>query len=133
MAETTKGSDIFQVVNKYLGKINLPWNICLSIFTDGTRAMTGCIKGFLASVEAKNPKIIFTHCFLRRETFITQALPVHVRDELNQAVKVINIKRSSLRTLVPIYSDVAMLVCTRIRNLVAFFVSLFDAYRFAYF
>lgn len=58
MSETTKGSDIFQVVDEYLKKINVSWSTCVGICTNEARAMTGFINGFIRMTKDKNKNII---------------------------------------------------------------------------
>ena len=44
---TTKGQDIFDVLNAYLEYCELNWKNYVGICTDGAPAMTGCFKGFV--------------------------------------------------------------------------------------
>lgn len=46
LPETTKGQDVFDVLNSYLEYCGLNWKNCVGICTDGAPAMTGCLKGF---------------------------------------------------------------------------------------
>jgi len=67
LPETTKGEDIFEIVDHYLKFDNLPWDKCIGVCTDGAPAMTGSVKGFISFAKKKNENIIFTRCFLHRE------------------------------------------------------------------
>lgn len=99
LSETTKGEDIFEIVDNYLKFANLPWEKCIGVCTDGAPAMTGSVKGFTSFAKKKNENIIFTHCFLHREALMTKTLVGDLREVLDQVVKVINfIKSSSLKS-----------------------------------
>lgn len=92
--ETTKGQDIFNVVDEYLQSANLSWDKCIGICTDGAPAMTGIFKGFTSFAKKKNPKIIFTHCSIYREALVTESLAGDLGKVLDQVVKVINYIKS---------------------------------------
>lgn len=99
LSETTKGEEIFEIVDNYLKFANLPWEKCIGVCTDGAPAMTGSVKGFTSFAKKKNENIIFTHCFLHREALMTKTLVGDLREVLDQVVKVINfIKSSSLKS-----------------------------------
>jgi len=99
LSETTKGEDIFEIVDNYLKFANLPWEKCIRVCTDGAPAMTGSVKGFTSFAKKKNENIIFTHCFLHREALMTKTLVGDLREVLDQVVKVMNfIKSSSLKS-----------------------------------
>ncbi|KAL4103483.1 hypothetical protein QTP88_018859 [Uroleucon formosanum] len=68
LSETTKGEDIFEIVNNYLKFANLPCDKCIGVCTDGSPAITGSVKGFTSFTKKKNENIIFTHCFLHRRS-----------------------------------------------------------------
>ncbi len=63
MPNTTKGYDIYNVVNLYLINIGLNWNICVGICTDSTPSMKGILREFVSFVKDQNPTIIYTHLF----------------------------------------------------------------------
>ena len=44
MPGTTKGEDIFQILNNYLVKWDLSWKSCIGICTDGAPSMVGSLK-----------------------------------------------------------------------------------------
>ena len=95
MSGTTKGEDIFQILNNYLKKWELSWKSCVGICTDGAPSMVGCLKGFTALVKEKqNPGIITTHCFLHREALIAKTLGVELKQVLNQVVEMVNFIKS---------------------------------------
>ncbi|CAI6348387.1 unnamed protein product [Macrosiphum euphorbiae] len=51
--ETTRGEDVFKVLDDHLLSVNLSWDNCIGICTDGAPSMTGSIKGFIFLVKKK--------------------------------------------------------------------------------
>ena len=93
MPSTTKGEDIFQILN--LVKWDLSWKSCIGICTDGAPSMVGSLKGFTTLVkERQNPNIILTHCFLHREALTAKTLGDELKKVLNQVIKMVNFIRS---------------------------------------
>jgi hypothetical protein len=90
----TRGEDVFKVLDDHLSSVNLSWNKCIGICTDGTPSMTGSIKGFISLVKKKNSKIIFTHCFLHRGALVAKSLVSDLQNIIDQVVKVINFIKS---------------------------------------
>lgn len=90
LPETTRGEDGFKVLDDHLLSVNLSWDNCIGICTDGAPSMTGSIKGFISLVKKKNSNIIFTHCFLHREALVAKSLVSDLQNILDQVVKVIN-------------------------------------------
>ena len=48
LSVTTKGEDIFNILNNYLDKCQLSWKWCVGICADEAPSMVGCIKGLVA-------------------------------------------------------------------------------------
>ncbi|KAL4100732.1 hypothetical protein QTP88_020766 [Uroleucon formosanum] len=94
LPKTTRGEDVFKVLDDHLLLVNLSWDNCIGICTDGAPSMTGSIKGFISLVKKKNSKIIFTHCFLHREALVAKSLVSDLQNILDQVVKVINFIKS---------------------------------------
>ncbi|XP_022160762.1 zinc finger BED domain-containing protein 5-like [Myzus persicae] len=94
LPERTRGEDVFKVLDDHLLSVNLSWDNCIGICTDGAPSMTGSIKGFISLVKKKNSNIIFTHCFLHREALVAKSLVSDLQNILDQVVKVINFIKS---------------------------------------
>ncbi|XP_071033052.1 protein FAM200C-like [Parasteatoda tepidariorum] len=56
---TTRGEDIFLMVDSFFKEEGLNWNQCFSICTDGAAAMTASQKGFSTRAKQMNPQIMF--------------------------------------------------------------------------
>ena len=52
MPTTTRGEDIFHILNDYFKKWNLSWKSCVEVCTDGAPSMVGSIKGLASFCEA---------------------------------------------------------------------------------
>ena len=99
LKSTTKGEDIFKLVNENILLFNLKWKNCVSICTDGCPSMQGKNKGFATFVTQENQNVLTTHCMIHREALAAKSLPENLQIVLNQAVKVVNfIKSRPLRS-----------------------------------
>ncbi|KAF0749677.1 zinc finger BED domain-containing protein 5-like [Aphis craccivora] len=96
LPETTRGQDIFNLVNNYFTTANISWKFCLSVCTDGCPSMIGHLTGFLALVKKENPDIIFTHCFIHREALVAKSLMPELNEVLQTVVKMVNFIKSKL-------------------------------------
>lgn len=94
LPETTRGQDIFNLVNNYFTVSNISWKFCLSVSTDGCPSMIGHLTGFLALVKKENPDIIFTHCFIHREALVAKSLMPELNEVLQTVVKMVNFIKS---------------------------------------
>ena len=72
---TTKGKDIFIILDEFFKKNYLEWSKLVGCTTDGAPAMLGRKSGFQSYVKAVSPKIIFTHCFIHRFAICAKVLP----------------------------------------------------------
>ena len=96
---TTKGLDIFELVDSYLKDSGLNWNQCFSICTDGAPAMLGCQQGFTTRAKAVNPEIINIHCMLHRENLASDNLSEELSVVMQDVTKVVNyIKTEALNS-----------------------------------
>ena len=86
----TRGQDIFQTLSEYLEKVEISWDSCIGICTDGAPCMIGNVRGLAALIKQKNPDVISTHCFLHREALITKTLVADLKLVLDQTVRIVN-------------------------------------------
>ena len=53
LSTTTKGEDVFNILNDYLSKWQISWTSCVNICTDEAPSMVGCMKGLTSFVKNK--------------------------------------------------------------------------------
>lgn len=98
LAETTKGSDVFNLVDKSIQTRNINWENCVGLCTDGAPSMLGKHTGFAAHVKKINPNVVIVHCMIHREALMAKILPENLQVVMSQVVKMVNfIKSSALR------------------------------------
>ena len=64
LSETTKGKDIFNLLDKFFKQNHLDWEKLVGCTTDGAPSMLGRKSGFQAYVKAMSPKATFVYCFI---------------------------------------------------------------------
>ena len=74
LSATTKGEDVFNILNDYWSKRHISWTLCVGICTDGAPSMIGCMKGLTSFVKKQNENAIVTHYFLHREALMAKRL-----------------------------------------------------------
>ena len=89
LVKTTK-EEIFCDTTEYLENENLQWENFISISTDGAAVMVGRNKGLVNRVKEINQNVIFTHCFLHRETLVFKTFPANLVLVLNDVVSMVN-------------------------------------------
>ena len=88
LPETTKGQDVFDILNSYLECCGLKWKNCVDICTDGTPVMTEQLKGFVS--QKQNPNIIRTNYFIHREALVAKTLGPELKSAFDMVVKIVN-------------------------------------------
>ena len=86
----TTTEEIFCITTEYLKNGNLQWEYFISICTDGAAAMVGQNKALVNRVKERNQNVIFTHCFLHRETLVFKTLAADLVLVLNDVVRMVN-------------------------------------------
>lgn len=95
---TTRGIDVFNLINQFMEDHSIDWKKCISSTTDGAPAMLGKHSGFQAKVKQVSGAATI-HCMLHREALCAKTLPETLKDTLNDAIKMVNlIKASALNT-----------------------------------
>lgn len=99
LSETTRGQDVFCLVDECITSRNLSWQDCVSVCTDGAPSMLGKHKGFAALVLEVNSSVIVIHCMIHREALMAKVLPEDLQEVMDQVVKMVNfIKSNALRS-----------------------------------
>lgn len=96
---TTKGIDVFRIVNEYFSEHRLTWKNVLGVCTDGAPSMIGCKSGFQALVKKENQNGVFLHCMLHRQALAVKTMPDGLLSVMTQVIKMINfVKNSALKS-----------------------------------
>lgn len=99
LGTTTTGKDIFDALNEFFLSKGLSWCKCIAVCTDGARAMTGIVKGFIALVRQVNSSIMFTHCMIHREALASKELSAELTVVMNHVVRTINSIKSKPKAI----------------------------------
>ena len=91
---TTKGEDVFQLVDENILLSELQWSNCVSVCTDGCPSTRGKNKGFVANVLQKNPNVVVVHCMIHREAHVAKYLPADLKEVVDQVSQVVNFIKS---------------------------------------
>ena len=96
---TTKGDNIFQMVNSFFKQHGLKWENLRGCTTDGAPAMLGRKSGFRARVMEVAPQVKFLHCMIHRFALSCKVLPAEFFDVLSLVIKMVNnVKGSALNS-----------------------------------
>ena len=94
MKGTTKGEDIFKLVDENILLSELQWSNCVSVCADGCPSMRGKNKGSVAYVLQKNPNVVIVHCMIHREALVAKSLPADLKEGMDQVSQVVNFIKS---------------------------------------
>ena len=95
MRTTTKGEDVFELVDNFFKESDLQWSKLVGCTTDDAPAMLGRKSGFQARVQAVSPSVTSIHCFIHRFAHGAKLLPPNMKTSLNLAVKTVNNDKTS--------------------------------------
>ena len=101
-----RGIDLFNIIDNFISKNNLDWEKCISICTDGAKAMSGSCCGLRSLIEERAPMAKWTHCMIQRETLVARELS----PELGETVEVITKIITYIKTR-PSKSSVSKTLC----------------------
>ena len=96
---TTRGEDIFALVDSFMKEEGLEWNNWSRICTDGAPAMLGSRKGFTARVKEIYPNVMTSHCFVHQENLASHRLSTELGNVMQDVIHIVNfIKSKSLNS-----------------------------------
>ena len=97
LPETTRGEDIFNHIMQYFNDKGIPLTNLIYIASDGAKAMTGKVKGFVSRMKAVAPHISHVHCIVHRQHLAAKSVEGDMEEALNAAIHAINfVKANSL-------------------------------------
>ena len=96
-----RGIDLFSIIDNFISTNNLDWEKCISICTDGAKAMSGSCCGLRSLIQERAPMAKWTHCMIHREALVARELSPELGDTVEVVTKVINfIKTRPLKSRV---------------------------------
>ena len=99
MTTTTKGEDVFDLVDNFFKENVLQWTKLVGCTSNGAPAMFGRKSGFQARVKAVSPSVTSAHCFIHQFALAARLLSPDIETSLNLGVKMVNyIKTSALNS-----------------------------------
>ncbi|XP_069865005.1 zinc finger MYM-type protein 6 isoform X1 [Dipodomys merriami] len=96
MPSPVSGTEIFEVINKYIDSKSLSWKYCVGLCTDGATSMTGRYSGLRSKIEevAMNT-MAFTHCFIHREHLTAATVSACLQEILLQSAQILSFIKSN--------------------------------------
>ena len=91
---TTRGEDIFALVDENILLLNLQWKNCVSICTDDCPSMQVKNRGFVANVCHQNPNVFVVHCMIHTEAVVFETLLTNLHSVMKQVFEVVNFIRA---------------------------------------
>jgi hypothetical protein len=88
------GESLFKVFIEATEPFEIDWNKCISICSDGARALSGKNSGLIARLKTLMPNANWVHCFLHRQALAAKGMPDDLRQVLAEAIKVVNYVKS---------------------------------------
>ena len=74
----------------YFSQLELLWERCVGICTNGAASMTGKYSGSVARIREKVSNIIQTHCMIHREVLVGKNFTQSLSEVLSSCVKIVN-------------------------------------------
>lgn len=87
---STRGSEIFSMLDAFFIENSIPWNNCFDVCTDGEKAMVGNVAGVVTRIKKVSENFTSSHCVLHTHSLATKKMPVSLKQVLNNAFKIIN-------------------------------------------
>ncbi|XP_063241704.1 zinc finger BED domain-containing protein 5-like isoform X1 [Bacillus rossius redtenbacheri] len=88
------GEEMYKLFISATASLNIDWKKCVSICSDGAKALTGKKSGFVKLLMAIMPKAVWVHCFLHRQALASKNMPIELKEVLNDVVKSVNFIKS---------------------------------------
>ena len=106
MRTTTKGEEVFELVDNFFKKNGLRSTKLVGCTTNGATAMLGRKSGFQARVKAVSLSVTSVHCFFHQFALAAKLLPPNIKTSLNLVIKMVNYIKTSV-----LNSRLFMVIC----------------------
>nr|XP_053633335.1 zinc finger BED domain-containing protein 5-like [Cherax quadricarinatus] len=91
---TTKGEDVFNIINSFFTKNGLDWNSVQQVSVDGAPSMMGGHRGLRGLIQAINQEISVDHCIIHRYSLGSKSLPGNLKLVFEDVLKIVNFIKS---------------------------------------
>ena len=95
LPETTREEDIFNHIMQYFNDKGIPLTNLIYVASNGAKAMTGKVKGFVSRMKAVAPHISHVHCIVHREHLAAKSVGGDMEEALNTAIHIINFAKAN--------------------------------------
>ena len=85
-----RGIDLFNIIDNFISTNNLDWGKCISICTDGAKAMSGSRSGLRSLIQEHAPMAKWMHCMIHREALVAREQSPELGATVEIVTKVIN-------------------------------------------
>ena len=85
-----RGIDLFNIIDNFISTNNLDWGKCISICTDGAKAMFGSRSGLRSLIQEHAKMAKWMHCMIHREALVARELSPELGATVEIVTKVIN-------------------------------------------
>lgn len=94
LPDQATGEEMFKMFMSATDSLQIDFQKCISICSDGAKAMTGKDSGFVRRMKNVMPNATWVHCFLHRQALATKVMPTELKTVLNETVKSVNFVKS---------------------------------------
>lgn len=85
------GEDLFNMINTFFTQNSISWSKCISVATDGAKAMNLVyFDALLKMILQANANIRLVQCCIHRDALLAKSLPFNLSNVLSDAVNMIN-------------------------------------------
>ena len=80
------GNNIFNVIDDYIKAQSIDWEKCISVCSDGAKAMTGKLNGAVTRIKNASKNCKSVHCIIHRYALVTKNMSPPLKKVLDEAV-----------------------------------------------
>ena len=77
----------FNIINNFISTKNLDWEKCISLCTDGTKAMAGSCCGLRSLIQGRAPMAKWMPCMIHGEGLVARELSPELGDIVDVVIK----------------------------------------------
>ncbi|XP_047249242.1 zinc finger BED domain-containing protein 5 [Girardinichthys multiradiatus] len=82
--------ELFKIIDSYLKEVNLKWEDCVGICTDGAQAMAGKRGGLQALIKRVSPDVQWTDCMIHHEPLASKQLSSELNEVITDVIATVN-------------------------------------------